>query len=329
MTKYYPCDKSTKRGFWEAGQAETVTHFLKTRLDSRYGILGLYFMTCGYCGTRIGEGEHRCRLCGRKPGDTLTGEFRLAQTDGALATQFRPVIRTPEPTPALAESPRDLSRAVQKSLFQAKVIPIRESAPPPAKTRTASATSADKPARRRPRRPVAEEQGTLDFLPSQQAKPRTLDTNVEAVIFCEAAAAPPLHRAVAGALDWSMVLIAYGIFLLTYCLCGGRIVLHGVNLMVFGGSLLLVAMAYGLTWAIMGMETAGMHWTRLRLISFEGATPERKVRVLRFLGSCLSLGTVVGLLWSLVDEENLTWQDHISGTFPTPRELETRVFRRV
>jgi len=25
-------------------------------------------------------------------------------------------------------------------------------------------------------------------------------------------------------------------------------------------------------------------------------------------------------LWALADEENLTWQDHISRTFPTPRD---------
>jgi hypothetical protein len=35
------------------------------------------------------------------------------------------------------------------------------------------------------------------------------------------------------------------------------------------------------------------------------------------LGSCLSVCTAVGLLWLLVDEESLAWQDHISGTFPT------------
>ena len=26
----------------------------------------------------------------------------------------------------------------------------------------------------------------------------------------------------------------------------------------------------------------------------------------------------LGLVWALVDEENLTWHDHISKTFPTP-----------
>jgi len=61
-----------------------------------------------------------------------------------------------------------------------------------------------------------------------------------------------------------------------------------------------------------------MRWTRLRLTTFDGFTPEPRHRLLRMLGSCLSVCSVVGLLWSLVDEEGLAWQDHISGTFPTP-----------
>ena len=71
-----------------------------------------------------------------------------------------------------------------------------------------------------------------------------------------------------------------------------------------------------------------MHWTHLRLTTFDGFRPELRQRLLRFAGSCLSLCTVVGLLWSLADEESLTWQDHISRTFPTPRELESQVFHR-
>src|SRR5271169_917074 len=47
-------------------------------------------MTCRYCGTRNGEGEHRCRRCGRRPGDSLTGEFALPQINGALAAQMQP-----------------------------------------------------------------------------------------------------------------------------------------------------------------------------------------------------------------------------------------------
>jgi hypothetical protein len=34
------------------------------------------------------------------------------------------------------------------------------------------------------------------------------------------------------------------------------------------------------------------------------------------------------LLWSLGDEESLTWQDHISRTFPTAEESDKDVLRR-
>jgi uncharacterized RDD family membrane protein YckC len=292
-------------------------------------------MTCSYCGTRNGEGEHRCRLCGRKPGDTLTGEFTLVRTDGALATQLQPNIRARAAQPAQPPQPKrppNFSRAVQTSFFQEKsapkVVPIRHPAPAPAKPRTARPATAGKSAQRRVSR-VPEGQGKLDFLPSQPVKPRTLATTVEAMINCEAPVATLLHRAVAAALDASMVLIAYGLFLLTYGLLGGQFEWNKTNLIVFGAALGLIALSYGLVWTIAGAETAGMYWTHLRLTTFDGFPPEPKQRVLRFMGSCLSLCTLVGLLWSLVDEECLTWQDHISCTFPTPREGESQVFRRV
>ena len=39
-----------------------------------------------------------------------------------------------------------------------------------------------------------------------------------------------------------------------------------------------------------------------------------------YMGCVLPAG--LGLLWALVDEESLTWQDHISHTFPTPIAYE-------
>ena len=47
----------------------------------------------------------------------------------------------------------------------------------------------------------------------------------------------------------------------------------------------------------------------------------RNARIQRMLGgvvSVLSLG--IGLAWGLLDEEHLTWHDHISRTFPAARE---------
>jgi uncharacterized RDD family membrane protein YckC len=173
-----------------------------------------------------------------------------------------------------------------------------------------------------------EGQGTLDFLPQAAAKPRQLGTTVEAVIYCEAPVATTLHRAVAAALDWSMVLIGYGLFLAAFLLMGGEFALTKSNVLVFGSMFLLIGFAYGLTFSLAGAETAGMHWTQLRLTTFDGFPPERKQRLVRFMAASLARCTLLGLLWSLADEESLAWQDHISRTFPTPRELETLVFQR-
>lgn len=175
---------------------------------------------------------------------------------------------------------------------------------------------------------MVQEQEQLPFLPPQTAKPRTLSTTVDSVIYCDAPVAATLHRLVAAFLDWSMVLIAYGLFALIFRLMGGEFVFNKVNSMVFGGMLLVVAFTYGVTWMLAGGGTAGMHWMRLRLTTFDGLPPDAKQRVLRFFGSCLSACTVLGLLWSLADEESLTWQDHISRTFPTPVGAENLVFRR-
>lgn len=309
-------------------------------------------MTCSYCGTRNGEGEHRCRRCGRRPDDTLTSEFSLVQTDGALAAQVQTVAsaRRAEPAAKLAPQvverapgfqprtePRvgaNLARAIQPSLFPdksgSKIVGIADYAPPPPRTarpRTAS-NAGSKPGVRRSR-PVPEEQGQLPFLPPQPAKPRTLGTTVDSVIYCEAPVATTLHRLLAAALDGSMVLIHYGIFLVVFRALGGDFVLTKTNAMFFGGMLLLIALAYGAVWTIAGTETAGMHWMRLRLTTFDGFPPEPRQRMLRFFGSCLSACTVLGLLWALADEESLTWQDHISRTFPTPVALDQQIFRRV
>jgi uncharacterized RDD family membrane protein YckC len=277
-------------------------------------------MTCTYCGCRNADGEHRCRRCGRKSSDRLPGEVALP-TEGALAA-------VAQAAPQTLRAP-NLARAVQRPLFQERpdsnVIPFEAFAPARIPERPRRPESG-KP--RRSTRSVSEAQGSLDFLPALPAQTRTLGTTVEAVIFCEAPVATPLHRAVAAALDWSMVLIGYGLFLLAFSQAGGQFVLTRSNLMVFAAALPLVAFTYGLFWTVAGSETAGMRWARLRLTTFDGFAPEPRHRALRFAGSCLSFLTVVGSLWALADEESLTWQDHISRTFPTPLASDSQVFHR-
>jgi len=256
---------------------------------------------------------------------------------GALATKLQPAVyeepaSRPQPVevPGGPGRPAGPSRPVQRQLFQdqqpSKVIAF-ESYTAPAPRPKAQPRAAGTPAKRRGPR-THEDQTSLDFLPPAAAKPRTLGTTVEAVIYCEAPVATPLHRAVAAAIDWSIVLISYGLFLAAYFVCGGEFTLNKLNVIVFGASLVLIAITYGLMWAIAGAETGGMHAAHLRLTTFDGFQPDRKQRLSRFFGSILSMCTVLGMLWSLADEESLTWSDHVSRTFPTPRELDALTFRR-
>lgn len=281
-------------------------------------------MTCSYCGNRNNDEELRCRRCGRKPDDTLNGEF-VFRREGALAPQLQRVSSV-----QVAERPMpDMANARQRRLSfelpNTNVVPIEQFAPLPVRPR--SKPAARKPVPRNIPR-VPEEQGKLDFLPPAVDKPRTLGTTVEAVIFCEDPVASMLHRGVAAALDGSMVLIGYALFLLVFSLLGGEFEFNQTNLIVFAAVLPVLTFTYGLVWAIAGRETPGMVWTHLHLTTFEGFEPERRQLVTRFLASCLSLSTGLGLLWPFVDEENLGWQDHMSRTFPTPGLKSDKFLRR-
>ncbi len=294
-------------------------------------------MTCRYCGTRNGDGERRCTRCGRKPEDTLTSERSQPVITGALAQKLAPM---PWPNAvaeadASARSSAGLSHPYQTSFFQASnVIPIEAYGPPRTEVRPRPrAEISTKPAAPRQTvrraRPAVEGQGRLDFLPPAPPKPRQLSTTVDAVIYCEAPVASTLHRAVASAIDWSMGLLGYATFLTVFHLLGGAFYLSKANLVMFGGAFLLVGFTYGFMFSLAGLETLGNHCTQLRLTTFDGFPPELwKHRVLRFAAACFIRCTLLGLLWSLADEENLSWIDHISHTFPTPREAETLVYRK-
>jgi uncharacterized RDD family membrane protein YckC len=266
-------------------------------------------MTCGFCGNHLKETEHRCGLCGRKPGDIL-----VPAVQGSLATYAVPAADATG-VPGQAE-PR-LPRPVQGRLFSDGNV-IRFPAGGPQKS--------GKGGGKRNSRPAPESQGFLDLVPAEPTAP-VLNTRVEAKICCDARVAARSHRIVASAFDWSMVLIGYGFFLTLYRLVGGEFALTRAAIGGYIGGLALLGVAYGIIWTIAGTETAGMRLTGLCLLTFDGFRPEPKQRRIRFLGACLSVGTGVGMLWPLGDEEGLTWADHISGTFPTPAAAGAEVLQ--
>ncbi len=317
---------------------------------------GALNMTCDYCRSINSDADHRCRRCGRRLSGSAVaappeyaeraiqalGANALAAAAAATAEFERPAPpAAPPERPRVDPQPKPRSGSGQSSLFAeenpAKVIPFSRRpdglpdteelfAPkPPA----ADPTPRPKAAGKKKAAPFGD-QTTLDFLPTASPlKSRTLKTTVEAVIYCDAPVAAPIHRAMAAALDASMIFLGFGIFLVIFLFSGGRFVWNKQDVALFGAALGLISVFYGFVWMMAGKETIGMTWADLRLINFNGFPPDRKSRALRLIGCCLSFCSgMIGIFWALVDEESLTWHDHMSKTFPTLKETNSSFFRQ-
>ncbi len=292
-------------------------------------------MHCKHCGFVNGEDDHRCLRCGRR----ISGVVIAAPPGYSGANALAPVammsgdteeFQAAKPAAGAPEQPTLFTTWSQSFKGGPNVIPFdrlqREAANrAPARPQAAPQAPA---AQTRVRKTAAslsvaqETQGTLDFIAGVPSKGRKLKTDVEAQVFCDQPVATPTHRFVASAIDAALILIGFGVLAVTFQLMGGS---FGAGKMLWagmGGSLLLVAMFYGLIWAIAGRETAGMRFTDLQLITFDGFPLDARSRALRFASTWLSFCSGgLGLLWAVADEENLTWHDHISKTFPTIREV--------
>lgn len=138
-------------------------------------------------------------------------------------------------------------------------------------------------------------------------------------IICDASVASAGLRVQAASIDGGLILAGCAVAALLYKLSGGSFALdrHLFPFLVLG--LITVPLFYKLLWAWGNRDTFGMQAAHLRLVDFDGNPPSQRSRYLRLFGSLISLlAAGIGLIWSFVDEDRLTWQDHISETFPTP-----------
>jgi uncharacterized RDD family membrane protein YckC len=238
-----------------------------------------------------------------------------------------------EPTPANLAAPPE--GGYQPSLFRdplpgPRIMPIpmltprpqageRKAARPPASSGlTSSGLTSGRLTSGRPARRGADSQQSLDFLNAASQGTHALGTEVEAVIYCDAPVALPVHRLMAVAADGSMMAIAVGLFLMIFCLSGGQIVFSQHSALLAAVVIGAVVFLYRLLWCLGNGDTPGMRFAGLRLVNFDGRPPNRDQRLLRLGASVLSLASAgLGLVWALVDEESLTWHDHISKTFPS------------
>jgi uncharacterized RDD family membrane protein YckC len=223
-----------------------------------------------------------------------------------------------EPTP-MSLSTSHYRRAVQTSLFarrgeHAKIVSISPgNQAPPVRREPSKRTPGHRPTIH------VSSQQQFHFAPPELEGRHSNGTSIEAVIYCNDPVASITHRLLASVADLALIAIAVGLFAVAFLLAGGEVLINRQTAIVYASIPLIIGVFYKYLWAIAGADSPGMAWAGLRTVNFDGKKPDVLQRVLRMAGGFLGLAaTGIGLMWAFVDEETLTWHDHISNTFTTP-----------
>jgi uncharacterized RDD family membrane protein YckC len=265
----------------------------------------------------IAEDQHRCHRCGRRLQDA-PGAYPVGNS--ALAPKLEPVPAgdVEEPVRPAATGPL---RQVPLFDDRPKIIPFESL------TRRKVSARRQTVARR-------EAQAVSVAVAAERAAQQPLDLRAPAPRH-KSAVTEDIPVAVTGArLEAAVVdalLLSGGIAAAatTFYLMGGRVALSTGSLVPCGVAAAAVAVFYHLFFSVLGAESAGMRSMGLRTLTFDGHEPTWHQRVARFVLSLFSVGAVgIGVLWALIDDEGLTWHDHITGTYPTEYDPNPSSLRR-
>ncbi len=286
-------------------------------------------MTCQHCQTWILDDDHRCGRCGRRvrvvPSRISPATYPIAATAAAHAYDFPPVPeQTAHGSAVPIEAPDGQQGLFASAINEARVIPFDSltSAAERDAIRLRAAENARPGAgksskvalkRTRTKRGASEDQGQLEFH-GHSEKVRQPRSNV----ICDAPVAPAGLRVQAAVCDAFFIVCGCVLGIALFLYTGGRLAMDKHLLPFVCAAVLTVPVFYKLLWAFAGRDTPGLRMTGLELVDFDGKAPSKNRRYLRILGSMLSLlAAGIGMAWVLVDEDRLTWHDHISSSFPT------------
>jgi uncharacterized RDD family membrane protein YckC len=129
------------------------------------------------------------------------------------------------------------------------------------------------------------------------------------------------ERRLAVIADAACLLFAYGGFLALFGSLGGQFTLSKLSAAVYVTTFAIVYLQYFSLFTIFGGTTPGMMLRGLQVVSFSGEPPTPRQMFLRSAGYVLSAGTFfLGFLWSMWDEDALTWHDRLSHTYLSSAE---------
>jgi uncharacterized RDD family membrane protein YckC len=277
-------------------------------------------MNCEYCQTWILDDDHRCSRCGRRVRSSR-GAYPASKSATARVQDLDTLEQRSGPAVPQADT------AGQQALFNnpnpSRLVAFESLTSPEERAsiraRAAGMASQEAPKRARvelrrarPARGSAGQQ-RLDFFGQEEVL-----TPPQSHIICDAPVAPIALRIEAALIDAVITLFPSVIGLVLFLYEGGHLSFNKHVLPFWLLAFFTVPVLYKLLWTVAGRDSIGMSFAGLRLVDFDGNPPSSERRYQRMFGGFLSvLAAGTGLIWALVDEDALTWHDHISSTFPT------------
>ncbi len=154
------------------------------------------------------------------------------------------------------------------------------------------------------------------LMPAKASLPAPAATEAqEETLSGDGAVAAVRARAIAGILDFSLVIVALGVFLGVFHSIGGTVGEGPEAFRTLAFAFIGLLFFYWIFYLRYVGETAGMAWMKLRVASLDGKPPTPLQKWLRAGGTILSCCAAgMGFLWSLADEDTLTWHDRMSRT---------------
>jgi uncharacterized RDD family membrane protein YckC len=237
---------------------------------------------------KVSRFRERKTMQGALPFDAPNPDPTPTPNDGyPSGSTPRKVIRFPGT--ATAEAPAELPPALRPA-------PVATWGPPP-----------PRPSAARPAAPSAVQQDI--------AFPRPY---TEQTTLLEFPVASLRTRFLSALLDGLIVGAGYAILLVAFYYAGGRAAFSGLSraaLAPFAAVLAILPLLYLHLFLTYAKQTPGMSWTGLRLVNFDGRPATAHQRRKRVWASVASLASLLlGFFWAAVDDEKLTWHDHMSET---------------
>jgi uncharacterized RDD family membrane protein YckC len=123
-------------------------------------------------------------------------------------------------------------------------------------------------------------------------------------------------RLMAGLVDLALVGFGFLAFVAVFVACSPHLPSGKSALVATGAILILFHLLYQYMFFVFADATPGMRYAHIALCTFDDENPTRQQMRKRIPATLLSLAAMgLGFLWSLFDEDHLSWHDRLTHTY--------------